>query len=105
MKHLLGVVSGCTIGRADVLNDIMNRVAERCEFHVVSRAFHQFDPQGATGVLVLAESHFSAHTYPEDKKVYVDVFCCSVDFDPTFCARVLEQEFGGSLEFMTVARA
>lgn len=105
MKHLLGVVSGCTIGRADVLNDIMNRVAERCEFNVVSRAFHQFDPQGATGVLVLAESHFSAHTYPENKKVYVDVFCCSADFDPKFCARVLEQEFGGSLEFMTVARA
>ena len=105
MKHLLGVVSGCVIERADVLNEIMNRVAERCEFNVVSRAFHQFDPQGATGVLVLAESHFSAHTYPEDGKVYVDVFCCSPNFDPKLCARVLEQEFRGSLEFMTVSRA
>jgi S-adenosylmethionine decarboxylase len=59
----------------------------------VAQAFHQFEPHGVTGVLVLAESHFSAHTYPEDNKVYLDVFCCSDDFDPELTAQVIEEEF------------
>jgi len=71
----------------------MDRIAEKCGFNVVARAFHQFEPHGATGVLVLAESHFSAHTYPEDNKVYIDVFCCSPKFDPKLCIQVIEDEF------------
>jgi S-adenosylmethionine decarboxylase len=42
----------------------------------VNHAFHQFEPHGTTGVLVLAESHFSAHTYPEKNMIYIDVFSC-----------------------------
>jgi S-adenosylmethionine/arginine decarboxylase-like enzyme len=68
----------------------MKRIAERCGFHVVAQAFHQFEPHGTTGVLVLTESRFSARTYPEDNKVYLDVFCCS---DPKFTAHVIEEEF------------
>jgi S-adenosylmethionine decarboxylase len=89
----LGFVDGVWVSRVKHLENIMNRIAERCEFTVVSRAFHQFEPHGATGVLVLAESHFSAHTYPEHNRVYIDVFCCSPNFDPKFCASVIEEEF------------
>lgn len=91
--HLVGHIDGVWVARAEHLENIMNRIAERCGFHVVARAFHQFEPHGTTGVLVLAESHFSAHTYPEDNKVYLDVFCCASDFDPKFTARVIEEEF------------
>jgi S-adenosylmethionine decarboxylase len=93
MRHLLGFVDGVWVSRVKHLENIMNRIAERCEFTVASRAFHQFEPHGATGVLVLAESHFSAHTYPEHNRVYIDVFCCSPNFDPEFCASVIEEEF------------
>jgi S-adenosylmethionine decarboxylase proenzyme len=93
MRHLVGFITGVWVSKTSHLQNIMNRIAERCEFTVVARAFHQFEPHGATGVLVLAESHFSAHTYPEDNKVYIDVFCCSPNFDPEFCARIIEQEF------------
>jgi len=93
MKHLLGRVDGVWVSRSEDLELIMNRIAERCGFTVVSRAFHQFEPIGTTGVLVLAESHFSAHTYPEDNMVYIDVFCCSPTFKPEDCAWVIEQEF------------
>jgi S-adenosylmethionine decarboxylase len=48
---------------------------------------------GTTGVLVLAESHFSAHTYPENNRVYIDVFCCATGFNPEYCADVIEEEF------------
>ena len=93
MKHLVGHIDGVWVSKTNHLENIMKQIAERCEFTVVNQAFHQFEPMGATGVLVLAESHFSAHTYPEHNRVYVDVFCCSPNFDPTFCASVIEEEF------------
>ena len=42
---------------------------------------------------MLAESHFSAHTYPELNMIYIDVFCCAPNFDPELTARVIEEEF------------
>lgn len=96
MKHLVGHVEGVQIETISELQEIMDMVATECKFTVVGSSFHQFEPVGATGVLVLSESHFSAHTYPEDEKVYIDVFCCSADFDPELCARVILKHFGAS---------
>jgi S-adenosylmethionine decarboxylase proenzyme len=96
MKHLVGVLEGTTIRTTEELEFIMNAVAEAEAFTVVARAFHQFQPMGATGVLVLAESHFSAHTYPEHHRVYVDVFCCNPQFDGQHCAATLQTAFGAA---------
>jgi len=96
MKHLIGYVEGVQIDTISELQDIMDVVATKCGFTVVGSSFHQFDPVGATGVLVLSESHFSAHTYPEHSKVYIDVFCCAPDFDPELCARIILKQFGAS---------
>jgi len=102
--HLMGYVEGPVIRTVDELRAIMTRVSQACQFTVVNEAFHQFQPFGATGVLVLAESHFSAHTYPEHSMVYVDVFCCAKNFDPDNCSRVLELEFAGIGSWQTVTR-
>jgi S-adenosylmethionine decarboxylase proenzyme len=98
MAHLIGHVEGpgTVIDRADDLQAKMELVSEVCRFNVVAKAFHQFEPYGATGVLVLAESHFSAHTYPEDQMIYIDVFCCADSFDPRECSRVIERVFGAT---------
>lgn len=94
--HLIGEVTGIRIETISMLQEMMDEVATQCEFTVVGSSFHQFEPIGATGVLILAESHFSAHTYPEDEKVYVDVFCCSPSFDPEHTGRVILKKFRGS---------
>lgn len=94
MKHLIGHLTGVVIETTAQLEGCMDRVANECRFSVVGRAFHQFKPFGATGVLVLSESHFSAHTYPEHGIVYVDVFCCSPSFDPNACAQSIVENFG-----------
>ena len=105
MKHLVGYIDGVWVAQARHLEHIMSRIAEKCEFTVVSRAFHQFEPHGTTGVLVLAESHFSAHTYPELNRIYVDVFCCSPNFDPDACMSVIEEEFSAdSAKWEVVSR-
>ena len=93
VRHLLGYIDGVWVSKAEHLENIMNRIAEKCGFTVVGRSFHQFEPHGTTGVLVLAESHFSAHTYPELNRIYIDVFCCSPNFDPDLTAYVIEEEF------------
>ena len=92
-QHLVGHIEGVWVARSSHLERIMNRIAERCGFTVVGRSFHQFEPHGATGVLVLSESHFSAHTYPELNKIYIDVFCCSPTFDTELTSLVIEEEF------------
>ena len=38
--------------------------------------FHQFSPHGVTGVLAIAESHISVHTWPEKGFAAFDVFMC-----------------------------
>ena len=37
---------------------------------------HHFQPQGVTGLVLLAESHLSIHTWPESGYAAVDVFTC-----------------------------
>lgn len=49
---------------------------------VVGDYFHQFgDGGGVTGVVVLAESHLSVHTWPEKRYVTVDVYVCNYTTD------------------------
>lgn len=47
---------------------------------VLSSEFHKFSPQGVTGIVSIAESHFSIHTWPEHDYAAVDIFACgSID--------------------------
>ena len=48
---------------------------------IVSECFHEFSPYGITGVLVIAESHISIHTWPEHRYAAVDVFSCGNKVD------------------------
>ena len=43
---------------------------------MVSSHFHHFSPQGVSGVVVIAESHVTVHTWPEHGYAAVDVFTC-----------------------------
>ncbi len=93
MSHVFGVLTGIVIEKTETLRPMMYQVCEELKLTVVNEAFHQFEPIGTTGVLVLSESHFSAHTYPETSKVYVDLFCCSKDFKPDKAADVIKRLF------------
>jgi len=43
---------------------------------ILDQAFHQFQPRGMTGFLLLAESHLSVHTWPEAGLAAIDIFTC-----------------------------
>jgi S-adenosylmethionine decarboxylase len=53
---------------------------------------HHFQPNGVSGVAVLAESHISIHTWPEAGYAALDVFMCG-DADPDRCIPVLREAF------------
>ena len=44
---------------------------------VVADVFHSFNPQGISGVVVIAESHIAIHCWPEYACVSVDIFTCN----------------------------
>src|SRR5690606_10723787 len=44
--------------------------------------FHQFSPQGVSGVVVISESHLAIHTWPELGYAAIDVFTCGERVDP-----------------------
>ncbi|MEM9724628.1 MAG: adenosylmethionine decarboxylase [Pseudomonadota bacterium] len=53
---------------------------------------HPFEPQGVSGVAVLAESHISVHTWPERGYGAFDVFMCG-GADPYAAVPVLSRAF------------
>lgn len=58
--------------------------------------FHHFTPNGGvSGVVVLAESHISIHTWPERNFAAVDVFMCG-SCDPHLSVPVLKRAFAPS---------
>jgi S-adenosylmethionine decarboxylase len=59
---------------------IMIEATERSGARMIKPFFHQFNPQGISGVIVIAESHFAIHTWPEHGYTAVDLFSCA-DFD------------------------
>lgn len=66
--------------KIDVVESLLDIIADKCKFNVVAKSGHQFEPVGVTFVHVLAESHMSIHTYPENSAAYMDIFCCSPEF-------------------------
>lgn len=102
MKHLLlrlrNVKNVDALQHASVLHKGMDAIVKEMRFHVVGECLHQFKPFGATILYLLSESHCSAHTFWEEKEVYIDVFCC-FDFNEKkaielFCAffQTLDEE-------------
>jgi S-adenosylmethionine decarboxylase proenzyme len=86
--HLLGEWYGCPADtpeftRAGPLRELCVGIALAAGLTVVGESFHQFEPQGVTGTVLLAESHIAIHTWPEAGFVTVDVYVCNLLTDNT----------------------
>ncbi len=78
-RHLLAELHGCD---AEISNDperlrpLMLQAAEKAKAHVIGEVTRRYAPQGVTCLLVLAESHFSLHTWPEARYAAADFYTC-----------------------------
>ena len=96
-KHLLVELHDCNKEVLDDLNslrDAMISAAIDCGAVILGDSFHRFSPQGVSGVVVIAESHLSIHTWPEYGYAAVDIFTCGTTVKPEKASETLIEKLG-----------
>jgi S-adenosylmethionine decarboxylase len=58
------------------VREIVEEVVEKSGLTKVGSVYKQFSPHGVTGIVLVAESHVSLHTWPEYELVNLDIFTC-----------------------------
>jgi len=98
-RHLLLELFDCD---ADALNNLelvkaaMIEAAKRAQATIVDSVFHEFNPFGISGVVVIAESHLAIHTWPEYRYAAVDIFSCGDTLQPQVAAEYLADALGAA---------
>lgn len=70
------------LNHADRLKELLIEAAKSCGATVLSVQSKQFEPQGATVLVLLSESHLSIHTYPEKGFAALDCYTCGEHINP-----------------------
>ena len=78
------------------IQGVLKRAAISGKATIVAEKFHQYAPQGVSGVLVIAESHIAIHTWPEFGYAAVDVFTCGSTVDAKAIKDSLEKDLGAA---------
>lgn len=100
--HLTADLAGCAgshpwMTQADTLRSACLDAVAAAGLTAVNECFHAFPtradqgPSGITGVVLLAESHLTVHTWPERGVVTLDIFVCNLQDDNTARAQQLLQ--------------
>lgn len=55
-------------------------------------AIHKFQPQGITGIVLLAESHMAIHVWPEFNYTAIDIYTCGDKSNPVKALEHLKKE-------------
>jgi S-adenosylmethionine decarboxylase len=96
-RHLLLELFDCDLESINNLEGVKGALVEaarRAQATIVDVVFHEFNPFGISGVVVIAESHLSIHTWPEYRYAAVDIFSCGETLQPEVAANYLVEQFG-----------
>ncbi len=94
--HLLIELKECN---PEILKDlesvqtILVDAAKKSNATIININFHEFSPFGISGVVVIAESHLTIHTWPEYGFAAVDVFTCGDTIKPEIAAQYIIEAF------------
>lgn len=64
------------ISESGKLYDIIENAVKVGKLTKISSDYYQFQPRGVSGIVLLAESHLSFHTWPEHGLVTLDIYTC-----------------------------
>ncbi|MGB0371112.1 MAG: adenosylmethionine decarboxylase [Opitutales bacterium] len=95
--HVLAELNGCPehlLNCPQTLDTELVSAAKGAGATVVSSHFHHFSPHGVSGVVVIAESHITLHTWPEIGYAALDVFTCGHPDLPLRIAQKIEKILG-----------
>ncbi len=94
--HLLVELRDCNPEILKDLNKVKGALvsaAKEAKATIIDVSFHKFNPFGISGMVVIAESHLSIHTWPEYAYAAVDIFTCGDIIKPEVAARYLIEQF------------
>ncbi len=94
--HLLVELRDCNPVILKDLNEVTNvmvAAAKEAKATIINVSFHEFNPFGVSGMVVIAESHLSIHTWPEYCFAAVDIFTCGDVIQPEKAAQFLIDRF------------
>jgi S-adenosylmethionine decarboxylase proenzyme len=97
--HHLVELGGCDVATLDDLPRVeaaLLAAAKAAGATVLDARFHKFSPQGVSGVVLIAESHLSVHTWPEHAYAAVDLFTCGVTLDAEPAVALLQEALGAT---------
>ena len=95
-RHILAEIYGCDaeiLNNKDFIEKIMIDSAIKAGAEVREVAFHEFKPQGISGVVIISESHLTIHTWPELGYAAVDVFTCGSKINPWDACNYMTEKF------------
>ncbi len=98
-RHLLLELFDCdaeALNSLDTVKASMVEAAKRAQATIIDVVFHEFNPFGISGVVVIAESHLAIHTWPEYRYAAVDVFSCGDVLQPQVAADYLVEQLGAA---------
>ena len=99
MKHILFTLKECSVDLLDdeeFIRKLLYRTTKECKATLLHLAVHKFEPQGVTGFALLAESHISIHTWPENGMAVCDVFTCGEHTNPRSGATYMYEAMGAT---------
>jgi S-adenosylmethionine decarboxylase len=91
--------SSCDLGNVDLIRDFILDLIEVVKMNAISEPmviYHEADDEkesGVTGVVILAESNITIHTYPTKKWFALDIYSCN-EFDIDKIVEFLKKSFG-----------
>lgn len=96
-KHVIAEFYDCdheAINNHEWVETVMLEAAEISGATVVKSSFHKFNPHGVSGCIVISESHFTIHTWPEYGYAAVDVFTCGDVINNQLALNYMRDKFG-----------
>ena len=107
-SHLLVELYGCdhdSLKHEDCVGKAMRDAAMESKATVVAQSFHEFRPYGVSGAVIIQESHYTIHTWPEHGYAAVDLFYCGGTVLVHRAVEVLQERFKPSrIKFLVVRR-
>ncbi len=95
-RHLLLELFGCdpeVINNLEAVKSAMLGAAKRANAAIAEVVFHEFNPFGISGFVVIAKSHLSIHTWPEYEYAAVDILSCGENIRVEAAASYLMGQF------------
>ena len=106
--HLIMEFYDCNpnlLEKAEVVEKALLKAAREAGLTIIGVKSHQFNPRGATSMVIVGESHLSIHSWPEYGFAALDIFVCGKNPAAKKAAKILIEEFKpGRVEILKMVR-